>query len=577
MHDALLEGETTVRDGVVRVLEDAGIGAVFGMPGGHTGVIYDALFDHRDRIRPVLVREESVAGIMAQVYGRLTGRPGVAIGQAAFMLSASAGALEATLSSYPMLLLTDFSVEARFAHAGAYQSGSGEYGSWDARAAFAAFTRRVVVARGGAQTVAATQLAVRHALASGGGCVAMLFPREALRGRIRPGAPALYAHDYDPPALTSPRAEIERAAGLLAGARRPVLIAGNGVHRAHAYDELLALGEELAVPVVTTAGGKSAISERHPLALGVFGTFGTDAANAAVADADVVLSVGSRLAPSDTANMNPDLIASGRQTIIAIDVEPRNLGWTYPLDCALVGDAAAVLRELHDCCATKTHDREPGLARVGEIKQRHPWDDGRSGAPELSATDVISELGELLPDDAIVTADAGENRIFLTKYFRTRRAGSFLQAAGIGTMGYSMPAAMAAKLVHPDRPAVAVCGDGGFAMAMNALLTSIEEQLPIVVVVLDNTSLGWVLHGQGQRPIASEFHDFDYAAIAEAIGCRGTRVRTAAEFRTEFAGALASDRTTVLDVRVSREPSFADVTSPLAGWERVNSGKGRKE
>ena len=127
-----------------------------------------------------------------------------------------------------------------------------------------------------------------------------------------------------------------------------------------------------------------------------------------------------------------------------------------------------------------------------------------------------------LPENGIVTCDAGENRILMTHFYQTKAPGGFLQAAGSGPMGFAIPAALAAKLVNPDSPGVAVCGDGGFAMTMNGLMSAVEHDIPIVVVVFNNSALGWVLHGSG--PFAAEFNDFDHAAIARAMGCRGQRV-----------------------------------------------------
>jgi acetolactate synthase I/II/III large subunit len=137
-----------------------------------------------------------------------------------------------------------------------------------------------------------------------------------------------------------------------------------------------------------------------------------------------------------------------------------------------------------------------------------------------------------------------------------------LQAAGAGPMGFAIPAALGAKLVHPDRPIVAVCGDGGFAMTMNGLMTAVEHDIPIVVVVFNNQALGWVLHGSG--PFAAEFSDFDHAAIARAMGCRGVRIEHPAAIAPALADALAARATTVLDVRTSLATTFADITSQLA-------------
>src|SRR5579883_2988601 len=157
--------EVGVPEAVIRVLEDAGIDAVFGMPGGYTLQLFDALYDHRSTIRTVLVREESLAGVMAEVYGRLTGRPGVVIGQGAFLLAnAVLGTLEAHLGSSPMLLLTDMTDGAPYSHHGPYQAGTGEYGGWDAKQSFSGIAKFTAVAHEPAQAVQVTQLAVKHAL-----------------------------------------------------------------------------------------------------------------------------------------------------------------------------------------------------------------------------------------------------------------------------------------------------------------------------------------------------------------------------------------------------------------------------
>jgi acetolactate synthase-1/2/3 large subunit len=152
-------------------------------------------------------------------------------------------------------------------------------------------------------------------------------------------------------------------------------------------------------------------------------------------------------------------------------------------------------------------------------------------------------------------------------HFQLKDWMEYLQPAAVGGMGWAIPAALAAKLVHPSRPAVAVCGDGGFAIAMNGLMTAIEERIPIVTIVLNNQALGWVLHGQQDRPIASQFGRFDHAAIARAMGCEGIRVEQPDELRTAFEaalGATAAGRPVVVDVASSLVATFKDVTSPLA-------------
>src|SRR5262249_35034901 len=189
-----LTDPVAVPEAIVRVLEDAGIDFVFGMPGGKTIPIFNALYDHRDRIRTVMVREEGVAAVMADVYGRLTGRPGVTMGQAAFMLTnAGMGRVEAYLAGSPVLVLSDLSDHAPFSHLAPYQAGTGDYGTWDARRTIAGYTKQVFVAREPAQAVQHTQLAVKHATVGQPGPVPVLYHSHAFSRSVGPDStPRLY-------------------------------------------------------------------------------------------------------------------------------------------------------------------------------------------------------------------------------------------------------------------------------------------------------------------------------------------------------------------------------------------------
>ena len=555
---------------VARVLEEAGIEMVFGISGGHTGRIVSGLSKYQNSIRTVLVREESLGGVMAEIYGRLTRRPGVLLGQGPWVLgNGLLGTIEAHLSSSPMLLLTDFSDAPRFTLHAPYQQATGDWGSWDARRAFSGVTKHVMQAHDPIGAVQATQLAIKHALAGQPGPVAVLYAHDSLAGSVGPDSqPVLYpTRHYLPPA--PPPAEPARvavAAKAILAAQKPVLIAGNGVRIARAYDQLGRLVDAVGLPVATTAAGKGCFAETHPLGLGVFGTFGTEAGNACVAEADLVLVVGSKLSPSDTAWENRALLDPTRQTFVQIDIEPRNASWNYPAEHVLIGDAAVVLGQLIETVGSSgTGRRQQAERRVAAHRERHGYFNDRAyfadDVPILPQR-VIGELQRGLPEDAIVTCDAGENRIMMTHFYQTKSAEGFLQAAGSGPMGFGIPAALGAKLVHPDRPVVAVVGDGGFAMTMNGLMTAVEQDIPIITVVFNNKALGWVLHGSG--PFAAEFNDWDHAAIARALGCRGVRVEDPAGLKPALQDALAAREPTVIDVRTSLKVTFADITSQLA-------------
>ena len=568
--ERMLTEELPSRVLVARVLAEAGIEYVFGISGGHTGRIVSGLSQVQNQVRMVTVREESLGGVMAEVYGRLTRRPGVLLGQGPWVLgNGLIGTLEAHLSGSPMLLLTDFSDAPGFSLHAPYQQATGDYGSWDARRAFGGVTKQVMQAQDPVAAVQATQLAIKHAMAGQPGPVAVLFSHDALAGSVAPDSqPVLYPTRFylPPPPPPAEPALIAAAAARILAAERPVIIAGNGVRIAQGYDQLQGLAEAAGLPVATTAAGKGCFPETHPLALGVFGTFGTPAANACLGEADLVLVVGSKLSPSDTAWENTKLLDPRRQVFVQIDIEPRHASWNFPAEMVVLGDAARILGQLNEEVRSAGEGRREAAARrVARHREAHGFFD----TPAYTADDkpilpqrVIGELMRGLPQDSIVTCDAGENRILMTHFYQTKAAGGFLQAAGTGPMGFAIPAALAAKLVHPDRAVVAVCGDGGFAMTMNGLMTALEHDIPIVVVVFNNKALGWVLHGSG--PFAAEFKEFDHAAIARAMGCRGTRVDDPAGLAPALHEALAARVPTVIDVMTSLSVSFADITSPLA-------------
>jgi acetolactate synthase I/II/III large subunit len=562
---------------VVRVLEEAGIRFVFGMPGGDTGRIFDALHDSTE-IQTILVRHEQVGSIMAEMYGRLTGKPGVVMGQGIFLAcNALFGALEAVKGASPMLLLGDFTDMAPFMHHAPYQAGTGEHGNHDLRNLLAGATKYTAAVYEPKQAMQTMQLAIKHATTGTPGPVAVVFGSRSLAGtvkterapRVHPTARHL-AHGAARPAPD----DIARVAGALLAAANPVIVAGNGVHASRAWTELAALAELLGIPVATTATGKSAIADIHPLATGVFGNWGQTVANEVVSGADTVLVVGSRLAPTDTCFENPELLDADRQQFLQIDVEPLNVGRHFPVAAAIVADAREALTALAAEIAPRLKTGDAVAARrrqhLAELKTLHRFfaePEQRSDDVPLRPERVITELARHLDERAIVTMDAGANRLYMTHYFQCRGAGTVYQPSSIGGMGYALPAAMGAKLTAPERDCVAVCGDGGFAMTMNALFTAAQYRIPVVTVVLNNSVLGWVKDGQrrrGNRFIASELGRNDYARIAQAMGCAGVRVESVKDLVTELDRVKGATAPIVLDVVTTENAPFWQVQSPLA-------------
>jgi len=574
----MIPDEIDAPHAVVRVLEEAGIEFVFGMPGGDTGRIFDALYDS-SKVKTVLVRHEQVGSIMAEMYGRLTGRPGVVMGQGIFLAcNALFGALEALKGASPMLLLGDFTDMAPFMHHAPYQAGTGEHGNYDLRNLFASSTKYTAAVYEPKQAMQTLQLAIKHATTGTPGPVAVVFGSRSLAGTVKTRRPPrvyttdrLLAHGIVRPAA----ADVARVADRLLASSSPVVIAGNGVHASRAWSELAALADLLSIPVATTATGKSAMAEIHPLALGVFGNWGQAVANEVVSTADTVLVVGSRLSPTDTCFENPELLDADRQTFLQIDVEPLNIGRHFPATAAIAADArealAALVEELRPRLTTGT--RQAAQRRrdhVAELKVLHRYfaePEQRSDDVPLRPERIITEIGRMLDERALVTMDAGANRLYMTHYYQCRGAGTVYQPSSIGGMGYALPAAMAAKLAFPERDCVAVCGDGGFAMTMNALLTAAQYRIPVVTVVLNNSVLGWVKDGQrrrGNRFIASALGQSDYAKIARAMGCASARIESIADLVAALGRLKAATEPTLLDVVTTEDAPFWQVQSPFA-------------
>ena len=571
--EKMLTAEVRAAEGIVRVMEDAGIDMIFGIPGGHMGRLYDALYDHQESVRCVLVRHEQLASVMAEVYGRLTGKPGVCTGQGIFMLANGfLGTLEAHFGASPMLILTDYSDVAPFTQHAPYQSGTGDYGAADTVQSFDAVTKLTIAAHQPTEAVHATQLAIKHALTGERGPVAVVYHSGCFKDTVDPNKrPFLYpTKHYIPAPQAADPASVDAAAKALTAAERPVIIAGNGVRIAQAYDQLADLAGLVGAPIATSASGKSVYPETGDWALGVCGNFGQTTANSVIGAADLVLAIGTRLGPADTVNENPALIDPTRQTLVQIDVEPKNASWTFPSDTVVVGDAALALAQIADALRAAGAPGADGVAGRKAALDAARAEHGFFQNPGYTADDqpimpqrVFKELLAATDDDALFTCDAGENRLFMTHYFQTKAAGSLLMP-GIGAMGYAVPAGLAGKLVHPERQVISVSGDGGFGMAINGIMTARDENIPIVAVILNNSALGWVKHGQGNRTINSTFAEMNFAEIAKAMGVNGIRVEKPGDLAGALKEALSCGQPTVVDVVTSFEPNFRDVTSPLA-------------
>ena len=337
---------------VVDTLIEAGVTHAFTLPGLGITWSLPAFEAQRNKIDVVLTRSEWIASVMAQATGRLTGRPAVLMGQGPWITTiGGVGILEAHFSGTPMLVLTETSDYDGYGQQGVYQAMTGDYGAADAMASLKPITKYCTYATSPAEAVYGTQMAIKHATLPRQGPAAVIMKTSIIREEMpEPSNPALYPTEgylaYMP--ARPDRDAVAALAKLIDNAMRPVIVAGNGVMAANAGAALQALAETSGVAVATSYNAKGVIAETSAIAVGMMGNWGSPTANRAVAAADLVVMLGASMGPDYTRFRDPELIRPGDQTLVQIDVDPRNAGWVYPVDLAITGDAADVIAMLDE-------------------------------------------------------------------------------------------------------------------------------------------------------------------------------------------------------------------------------------
>jgi len=551
----------------VETLIEAGIDHVFGMPGGAALLLYDALFEHRDRIRSVLARQEGAAACMADAYGRLTGKPGVVIAQGAWMASNAAfGILEAHLAGSPMLVIADITDYGGFTQHGPWQNGAGEYGAFDLVGVMRAMSKYTTYATNASELVHGIRLGIKHATTGRPGPACVVGRMGAFSGQVDPETcqPRLYplaGHLQVSPACMS-REDAERIADLLLAAERPAMIAGRGVHSAGAHAEVRELAERLGMPVATSYMGKSAIAETHDLALGTMGGIGQAVANRRITAADLLLAVGTGLSPENTRMLSPDFIDPRRQKIVQIDIEPLNAGWTYPVALGVASDARQGLRMVIEALGDRPLPAQ-ARRRVQDLLQQKEdlgffrCEAFASQETPIAPERIVHEIQQASDDNTILCLDAGNNRQWFAKHFRSRAAGQVLAPGGVGGVGWGVPAALGAQIVLPGKKVIGVCGDGGMMMMLHCLESARQFSAPVTYVVLNNSVLGNVRDFQAPgRQLSTDYPRPDLTAYARAAGCRGVRVEDPTLLQETLREAVDSADPTLVEVITKEEQHF---------------------
>jgi acetolactate synthase I/II/III large subunit len=546
--------QVTGAQSLVRSLEAAGVDTIFGIPGGAILPAYDPLFD--SRIRHILVRHEQGAGHAAQGYAAATGRVGVC------MATSGPGATnlvtpiaDAHMDSVPMVAVTG--------QVGASMIGTDAFQEADIRGITMPITKHNFLVTDPADIPRTIAEAFHIASTGRPGPVLVDVAKSALQAMTTYAWPeTINLPGYRP--VTKPHSkQIREAARMILAAKRPVLYVGGGVIRARASKQLRALAEYTGMPVVTTLMARGAFPDSHVQHLGMPGMHGTVAAVAGLQRSDLIISLGARFDDRVTGNL--DSFAPGARVIHA-DIDPAEIGKNRHADVPIVGDCREVIDDLLALLTTERAaghegDYEAWVDFLAGVKKKYPLGYDAPADGSLAPQYVIERLGAIAGPEAIYTSGVGQHQMWAAHFVGYEHPNTWINSGGLGTMGFSVPAAMGAKVGRPDATVWSIDGDGCFQMTNQELATCAIEDIPIKVAIINNESLGMVRQWQtlfyNERYSNTDLHSKripDFVKLADAYGCVGLACDSPADVDATITKAMEiDDAPVVVDFRVHRD------------------------
>ncbi len=549
-------------EALIKSLELEGVEVIFGLPGGAILPVYDPIID--SPIRHVLVRHEQGAGHMAEGFAHATGRPGVA------MVTSGPGATnivtplcDAYMDSVPMVVITG--------QVASPSIGTDAFQECDTVGITRSVTKHNELVTRAEDIPLAIRQAFHIATTGRPGPVLVDIPKDI----VDPTNPASAMDWYWPsdadvtaslpgyrPTTKGHAKKVREAAELILAADRPVIYAGGGILKARAAEALRELAELTGIPVVTTLMARGAFPDDHPLCLGMPGMHGNYTAVTAMQQSDLLIALGSRF--DDRVTGKVDAFAPGAK-VIHVDIDPAELGKVRRPDVPIVGDCRLVIEDLVRVVRDRTGgdveaalpDRTPWKQTISGWQERYPLvyepsEDGGLLKPQY----VLEQLRERAPEDCIVASGVGQHQMWTSQYWRFNHPYTWVNSGGLGTMGFSVPAAIGAKVGRPDRMVWAVDGDGCFQMTAQELVTAATERIPVKIAILNNAYLGMVR--QWQEMFYDERYSEvylspdlpDYVRWSEAMGCVAMRVESPEEVGPAIDKANEiDDRPVVLEFR----------------------------
>jgi acetolactate synthase-1/2/3 large subunit len=547
---------------MVECLKKEGVDTIFGYPGGVLLPLCDQLYD--SCIKFILVRHEQGAAHAADGYARSSGKTGVCMatsGPGATNLVT--GIATAYMDSVPMVAIT--------AQVATSLIGSDAFQEVDITGITRPITKHNYLIKNVQDITKVVKEAFYIAKSGRSGPVLIDLPIDVQRAETIFEYPEEVDIRSYKPVYEGHPIQIERACKLIQESKKPLVISGGGVIHSEASNEIKQFVETTKIPVTFTLMGLGTIPVEHPLSLGMLGMHGTKYANYAVVESDLLISVGCRFDDRITGKIE-NFAPNAR--IIHIDIDPASISKNIEVDIPIVGDAKVILQEIND--KIEGYERKEWLSRIKEWKEKYPLAYEKNA---LKPQYVIEKISELLPDDAIICTEVGQNQMWTAQYYKFKRPRTFITSGGLGTMGFGFPAAIGAQLANPDKIVVDIAGDGSIQMNIQELATAVYNKLPVKIIILNNGCLGMVR--QWQQLFYKKRYAYtreenaqpEFAKLAEAYGALGYKVCNVEEFDSVLPRVLEEkEKPVILDCRIVEDENVFPMVPAGASLDQMLEG-----
>lgn len=551
-------------DILVQALHDQGVDIIFGYPGGAVLQIYDAMY--RNPIRHILTRHEQGAIHAAEGYARVTNKPGVIIatsGPGATNLVT--GIADAMIDSLPLVIFTG-QVATSVIGTDAFQEA-------DIMGITTPITKHNYQVQDVRDIPRIVQEAFHIANTGRKGPVVIDFPKNVSQTLFTEGdmpetPEEIYLPGYQPNCKPN-FLQIQKAIQALTLAKKPLVLAGAGVLFAEAQEELTEFVEKYKLPIINTLLGLGSIQGSHELFYGMAGMHGTVTANDAITKCDLLINIGARFDDRLTGNL---ATFAPNATIVHIDIDPAEIGKNVPTDIPIVADAKEALNALLKK-DFEGPDTSAWIDYLNAQDREFPlWYD--EDPHEIMPQQALKAIHRITNGDAIVTTDVGQHQMFAAQYYGLNNSHSWVTSGGLGTMGFGFPAAIGAQFAKPDKKVISICGDAGFQMTAQELSLLKEFNLPVKIVILNNSCLGMVR--QWQETFYEERYSSslmpiqpDFVKLADAYGIKGYLIEKPEELEDTLTEAILSDEPVLIDLRIKQLTSVYPMVAPGKGLHEM--------